>query len=361
MKIRASLPAAVLGLLPALAGAQPSWQAIAPPETRLELFTALRTANYPTAETLYRGDFHYEISHRFLPTIDQGYEAGFGFDGPANIRTTVSYGLHDRLMMTLGRSSLQDNLDLQLRYRWLQFRHMRFPSVVALNAGAAWNTDIPAIVDRGAAAAENFQYYGQMIFNTMMDDKLGVGLVPSFLYNSAIFSVDPAIHRNPGNLRSLLHQPHLGDLGGVQPGPGGVPGHPVAGRERALAQLAGLGPLHRHGRAHLLRVRHQQHAFKSVPIPRGGALRRGPGQLARRFRDHAVPVGREGRKRSRTPPCQALLTVWPGGRGAAPARRVWGGTAGIHVPRPTDGSLRARRASSGRTRICSRGDAPRPC
>ncbi len=191
MRIRASLAAAVLGLLPALAGAQPSWQAIAPPETRLELFTALRTANYPTAESLYRGDFHYEISHRFLPTIDQGYEAGFGLDGPANIRTTVSYGLHDRLMVTLGRSSLQDNLDLQLRYRWLQFRHMRFPSVLALNAGAAWNTDIPAGIDRGAAAAENFQYFGQLVFNTMMDDKLGLGLVPSFLYNSAIFSVDP--------------------------------------------------------------------------------------------------------------------------------------------------------------------------
>ncbi|MCY3760365.1 MAG: DUF5777 family beta-barrel protein, partial [Gemmatimonadetes bacterium] len=191
MRIRASLAAAVLGLLPALAGAQPSWQAIAPPETRLELFTALRTANYPTAESLYRGDFHYEISHRFLPTIDQGYEAGFGLDGPANIRTTVSYGFSDRLMATLGRSSLQDNLDLQLRYRWLQFRHMRFPSVLALNAGAAWNTDIPAGIDRGAAAAENFQYFGQLVFNTMMDDKLGVGLVPSFLYNSAIFSVDP--------------------------------------------------------------------------------------------------------------------------------------------------------------------------
>ena len=191
MSIRASLAAAVLGLLPALAGAQPSWQAVAPPETRLELFTALRTANYPTAESLYRGDFHYEISHRFLPAIDQGYQAGFGLDGPANIRTTVSYGLHDRLMVTLGRSSLQDNLDLQLRYRWLQFRHLTFPSVVALNAGAAWNTDIPAGIDRGAAAAENFQYFGQLVFNTMMDDKLGLGLVPSFLYNSAIFSVHP--------------------------------------------------------------------------------------------------------------------------------------------------------------------------
>ena len=108
-------------LLPALAGAQPSWQATVPTEIRLELFSAIRTANYPTAETLSQGDFHYEISHRFLPAIDEGYKANFGFDGPANIRTSLSYGLSDWLMATLGRSNMLDNLDLQLQYHWLQF------------------------------------------------------------------------------------------------------------------------------------------------------------------------------------------------------------------------------------------------
>ena len=128
-------------LLPALAGAQPSWQASVPTETRLELFSAIRTANYPTAETLSQGDFHYEISHRFLPAIGEGYKANFGFDGPANIRTSLSYGLSDRLMATLGRSNMLDNLDLQLQYHWLQFPHERLPAVLALNVGVAWNTE----------------------------------------------------------------------------------------------------------------------------------------------------------------------------------------------------------------------------
>ena len=121
-----------------------------PIKTRLELFSAIRTANYPTAETLSQGDFHYEISHRFLPAIDEGYKANFGFDGPANIRTSLSYGLSDRLMATLGRSNMLDNLDLQLQYHWLQFPHERLPAVLALNIGVAWNTEIPAIVDRNA-------------------------------------------------------------------------------------------------------------------------------------------------------------------------------------------------------------------
>ena len=179
------------GLLPALAAAQPSWQASPPAETpRLELFKAIKTANYPTAETLSQGDFHYEISHRFFPPIDEGYRANFGFDGPANIRTSLSYGLSDRLMATLGRSNVLDNLDLQLQYHWLQFPHERLPAVLALNAGVAWNTEMPAVVERAALAADNFQYYGQLIFNALLDDRLGLGVVPSYLYNSAIFSVE---------------------------------------------------------------------------------------------------------------------------------------------------------------------------
>ena len=198
-------------LLPALAGAQPSWQTSAPVETRLELFSAIRTANYPTAETLSQGDFHYEISHRFLPAIDEGYKANFGFDGPANIRTSLSYGLSDRLMATLGRSNMLDNLDLQLQYHWLQFPHERLPAVLALNVGVAWNTDMPAIVDRKAAAADNFQYYGQLIFNALLDEKLGIGLVPSYLYNSAVFSVETQYTFTLGT----YFQYHFDDMWGV--------------------------------------------------------------------------------------------------------------------------------------------------
>ena len=192
MKIRALwLGLLWAGLVPALATAQPSWQTSAPVETRLELFRAIKTANYPTAETLDRGDFHYEISHRFLPTIDGGYEDNFGFDGPANIRTALSYGLSDRLLLTLGRSSVLDNLDLQVQYRWLQFPSDNFPMALALNGGIAWNTDIPDNIDRGAASADNFQYFGQLVVNALLlDKKLGLGLVPSYLYNSTIFSVD---------------------------------------------------------------------------------------------------------------------------------------------------------------------------
>jgi len=184
--------ALALGCIPIAVAAQPSWQPAAPAgAARLELFRSVMTANYPTAETLERGDFHYEISHRFHPPIDAGYDANFGFDGPASMRTALSYGVTEDLMVTLGRSSVLDNLDLQVKYRAWQRPGSRLPVAAALNLGLAWSTELPALVDRGKADADNVQGYAQAVLNARaLGDRLGIGLVPSYLHNSAIFAVD---------------------------------------------------------------------------------------------------------------------------------------------------------------------------
>ena len=50
---------------------------------------------------------------------------------------------------------------------------------------------MPGLVDRSRLDADNFQYYLQLVYNvSLLDGRLGFGLVPSYLYNSAIFSVD---------------------------------------------------------------------------------------------------------------------------------------------------------------------------
>jgi hypothetical protein len=145
----------------------------------------------PTAETLERGDLHFEISHRFHPPIDQGYDANLGFDGPVSMRLSLAYGITDRAMVTLGRSSLPDNLDLQVKYRVWERPITSLPIAVAVNAGSAWSTELPAIVHRGKGDADNLQGYAQVVLNTrVLKDRLGIGLGPSYLYNSAIFAVD---------------------------------------------------------------------------------------------------------------------------------------------------------------------------
>lgn len=170
--------------------AQPKWERSKPAkELNVELFHATATANFPTTESLKKGDFMYEISHRFLPPVNEGYDAYWGIDGPARIRTALSYAPTDNWMLTFGRSNFLDNLDLRSKHRLLQFRGKAMPMVVSLQVGLALNTDTPEILDRGAFDGDNFQYYGQLIVNTaLFNKKFGIGIVPSYLYNSDIFN-----------------------------------------------------------------------------------------------------------------------------------------------------------------------------
>ena len=172
--------------------AQPKWQRSEPPKTvDLALFHSPMTANFPTTETLGKGDFMYEISHRFLPAIKEGFRAFWGIDGPAQIRTAISYGITDKMMVSLGHSNLLDNMDLQLKLKLFQIRSETLPGVIAIRGGIAVNTEVPESLNRGSLAGENFQYYTQLVYNTMLfNKKFGIGIVPSYLYNSNIFTVE---------------------------------------------------------------------------------------------------------------------------------------------------------------------------
>lgn len=174
----------------AFLSAQPQWERSEPAEQLdLELFHATMTGNFPTTEGLQKGDFQFEISHRFQVPIKEGYDAFWGLDGPVHIRIGCAYGITDRFLTTVARSNLMGNVDLQLRYRLLQFRNESVPSVVSLQGGVGWNTSIPSSLDRSRTDPKNFQPYVQLVSNTMFwNRKLGLGIVPSYLYNSDIFS-----------------------------------------------------------------------------------------------------------------------------------------------------------------------------
>jgi Membrane bound beta barrel domain (DUF5777) len=172
--------------------AQPKWEKdneVA--KVKLALFHGTQTANFPTTESLERGNWMYEISHRFVTPINDGFDALWGFDGPARIRFAVGYGINDNLMVTIGRSNNTDNYDLQFKQLLFQIDNKILPSVFSIVGGIALNTEVPQSIDRSRADKDNFQFYGQLVYNTMLFDKsLGIGVIPSYLYNSFIYAVD---------------------------------------------------------------------------------------------------------------------------------------------------------------------------
>jgi len=158
----------------------------------LNLFHSVNAVNLPTAETLSRNELEYEISHRFNKTVDAD-KAYFGIDGPATIRMALSYAITNDLMVTFGRSNQDDNIDFRVKYKLFQLAHNNFPALIALRAGGAWNTEVyeeTTNEERDLTDKKNFQYYGQAIVNTLIAKKIGIGIVPSYLYNSHIHCED---------------------------------------------------------------------------------------------------------------------------------------------------------------------------
>lgn len=164
---------------------QINWQRSEPDEEiGVELLKSTQSINLPTSTTLKEGDFEFEISHRFVPTIKSGSKELWGFDGPVNMRLALGYALTDDLLITLGRSNLNDNLDFSFKYNPLQIDNEFLPALISVKGGLAWNGDVS---NRAGGHHQNFQYYGQLILNTMLWKKLGIGIVPSYLYNSSYY------------------------------------------------------------------------------------------------------------------------------------------------------------------------------
>jgi hypothetical protein len=149
----------------------------------MAVFHSPQAANLPTAETLKKGEWLFEISHRFFPPVSDGADALWGFDGPVTNRLGLAYAASDRVMLGVLRSNRSDNVELNVRARLFEGGSEAVPVMIGLMGGLAWNTQAPT----GAGADENeSQQYAQLMFNALLGDRLALGLVPSLLRNPTI-------------------------------------------------------------------------------------------------------------------------------------------------------------------------------
>lgn len=151
------------------------------------IFLSDHAANLPTAATLREGVFQFEISHRFGPPVSEGADALFGFDGPVINRIGLSYAPSDRLTLGVLRSNLSDNLEFNAKAGLAQGGRETVPFMVAVKGGLAFNTQLPDV--DGIDGSEP-QWYGQLILNTKLGDKLALGVVPTLLGNPHVESED---------------------------------------------------------------------------------------------------------------------------------------------------------------------------
>ncbi len=189
---RLLLFAIIISILPLSLMAQqrnPRWKRTeAPVKLDLRLFHSPHALNLPTAETLQKGDLEIEISHRFLPPLSAGVDQLYGIDGPINNRFALGYAPSDRMVITLARSNTNDNLDFSIKHKTIQIHSESLPTEIGFLGGIGWNMEVfGANGKRSRTDSKNFQFYGQLIANSLLNKHFGVGVVLSQLGNSRYF------------------------------------------------------------------------------------------------------------------------------------------------------------------------------
>lgn len=158
-----------------------------PLEIPATVFHSTLAASLPTAETLRRGEWLIEVSHRFIPPVSEGADALWGLDGPVANRLGLSYAVSDGLMVGVLRSNASDNLELNAKVRLRQSGPRGLPVTVGVMGGVAWNTQLPDLPEYDGS---EMQAYAQVILNALVGSRLAVGLVPTILHNPRVEDTD---------------------------------------------------------------------------------------------------------------------------------------------------------------------------
>lgn len=162
--------------------AQSKWKRTEPVvEVEKTIFKSTQAFNLHTAEVLPINDLFYGISHRFNGPISDGYSTFFGLDNGAMMRMILAYGITDQIMLTLGRSNFESNVDLQVKYKFLNSDIAGLPIILALNAGIAHIGKPQVKIEN---SQKEFQPFVSLILNTMLFENLAIGINPSYLYNT---------------------------------------------------------------------------------------------------------------------------------------------------------------------------------
>lgn len=172
---------------------------IAPPLT--ETFHSTRIINGHSIETLEKGVLEFRIEHRFGDFAGSagGVQNWFGFDNAADIRFAFEYGLTNDLMIGLGRSKgtgapYNSLVDGFVKYKLLKQGKNQMPLSMTLLATTSLtymkaSADVTA-VQHFPKFAHRFAYAYQLNLARKLNDRISVGLMPTYVHRNYVASND---------------------------------------------------------------------------------------------------------------------------------------------------------------------------
>jgi hypothetical protein len=159
-------------------------------QVAMATFKGTRLINGHTTETQGAGELNFLISHRF-GRINGGLYEFFGLD-QANIRLALEYGLTDRLMLGLGRSSFEKVVDGFLKYQILkqQSGKRKVPFSVTAFSSMAVNTLRSDNPEREMPFTSRLDYTYQLLIARKFNNRLSVQLMPTLVHRNLVSATD---------------------------------------------------------------------------------------------------------------------------------------------------------------------------
>ncbi len=147
-------------------------------------FKSTRVINAHSTEMLHKGELDFRIMHRF-GVFKNGFKDLFGLDF-ASMRMSFDYGINDKLMVGVGRSTILKDLDIFVKARILQQTKgdKQIPVSLLIATGyivttqESFATVKPTFGDRSS-------YYVQLIAGRKFNSNFSMQLSPLLVHNNS--------------------------------------------------------------------------------------------------------------------------------------------------------------------------------
>lgn len=162
-----------------------------PKQFSIATFKSTRVINGHSVETMAKKHLDFRIAHRFGTLGNGAYEL-WGLDN-ATMRISLEYGLTDRLMVGVSRSSLQKTYDYLVKYKLVrQTTEKGSPVSITAIALADAITLESSPSFRFYRNIERFSYVGQLLIARKMNENLSLQLSPTLLHRNSVEDVGEA-------------------------------------------------------------------------------------------------------------------------------------------------------------------------
>ena len=156
-----------------------------PKQFSIATFKSTRVINGHSVETMAKKHLDFRIAHRFGTLGNGAYEL-WGLDN-ATMRISLEYGLTDRLMVGVSRSSLQKTYDYLVKYKLVrQTTEKGSPVSITAIALADAITLESSPSFQFYRNIERFSYVGQLLIARKMNENLSLQLSPTLLHRNSV-------------------------------------------------------------------------------------------------------------------------------------------------------------------------------